>query len=68
MSNIWNIITEFPGADYYDFHTGRIYHNQEYTQAKNENRPTPCEELYGFPGILVSQDGNIIGAVREPGK
>ena len=45
-------------ADYYDFHTGYIYHVQEYNRSKS----------FGFPvkKIRVSLDGETIGYVSEP--
>lgn len=49
----------FPNADYYDFHTGLIYHIQEYTKAKKMGLPTN--------GIRISSasDGETIGYVKE---
>ena len=45
-------------ADYYDFHTGYIYHVQSYNRAKRFGLPTE--------GIIVSDiSGTVIGIVRE---
>ena len=46
-----------PNADYFDQHTGYIYHVQEYMRAKK----------FGLPnlGMRVSYNGQVIGVVRE---
>lgn len=43
-------------ADYYDFHTGYIYHVSDYNRAVRFGLPTE--------GIVVSENGKIIGVVR----
>ena len=43
-------------ADYYDFHTGCIYHVQDYNRALKLGLPTD--------GILVTCDGMLVGIVR----
>ena len=43
-------------GDYYDFHTGYIYHVQDYNRALKLGLPTD--------GILVTCDGMLVGIVR----
>lgn len=44
-------------ADYYDMHTGYIYHIMEYNRAVQFGLPTP--------GIRVSCDGVTIGFAKK---
>lgn len=46
-------------ADYYDPHTGYIYHLQEYGKARKLGLPAP------YDGIRVSENGVTIGVVHE---
>lgn len=63
--NIWDQVKEMPLADYYDIHSGYIYHIAEYTNAKKFGLPSPCKLRFGYDGIIVSENGHIIGCVRE---
>lgn len=63
--NIWDQVVAVPNADYYDWHTGRIYHIQEYTNAKRLGVPTPCEVEAGYEGLRVSENGQLIGYIRK---
>jgi len=55
-------------ADYYDMHTGRIYHIQEYGKALKEMNSGIKQEanrkIVGA-GIKVSEDGVFLGYARR---
>lgn len=56
--DIYNYAKEIEyGADYYDFHTGYIYHISEYGKALKLGLPTP--------GIRVSENGVTIGYAKK---
>lgn len=55
--DIFEWAKDYPNADYFDHHTGYIYHVADYMRAKNSGLPTE--------GILVSYNGELIGIVRE---
>ena len=57
--DIFEYAKEF-NADYHDFRTGKIYHVQEYNNAKKNGLPPPV------PGIRVTQDGKEVGYVPDP--
>ena len=55
--DIFEQAKKMPNADYYDMHTGYVYHISDYTRAKKFGLPTE--------GIRVSYNGQLIGIVRE---
>lgn len=59
MIDIFEYAREY-NADYYDITSGKIYHVQEYNEAKKNGLPLPV------PGIKVTQDGVYAGYVPDP--
>lgn len=49
-------------ADYYDHHTGYIYHIQEYNRIKRFGLPN----IHGGMRVSDAVTGEFIGIVREP--
>lgn len=56
--DIFSWAEQFPNADYYDMHTGRIYEVSAYTRAKKMGLPINF--------IRVTENGKEIGVVYEP--